>query len=81
MDLTVGNLSLSLSWQPSIMGLTMGNPNRTRLISIPKWRNKANKKGAMMEAAKHLRCSNLNPKSKPYTLNPKPKGRPSKRVQ
>ena len=49
------SLFFLFSWQPSILGLTMGNPNRTKLISTPKWRNKANRTGAKMEAAKHLR--------------------------
>ena len=38
------------------MGISMqGNPNRTKLVSTPKWRSKAQRKAAKMEAAKHLR--------------------------
>mmetsp|Transcript_48356 Transcript_48356/g.77916 ORF Transcript_48356/g.77916 Transcript_48356/m.77916 type:complete len:103 (-) Transcript_48356:260-568(-) len=39
----------------SAMGLQMnGNPNRTKLVSTPKWRRIAGKKAAKQEAGKHL---------------------------
>ena len=37
-----------------LVGLEMGNRNRTRMVSTPKWKRLAEKKGARMEAAKHL---------------------------